>query len=131
MEHLFSSRNKKRGKMISPFFPLCLTLLLVFSTFLLPPLGQSAQVSLAWDNSTDPTVASYKIYTGTSSGSYSQNTNVGFANPYTVTNLTEGKTYYFAATALGSNGLESGYSNQVSYTVPLAQTIYTITAVTV
>jgi hypothetical protein len=128
MEHLFSSRNKKRGKMISPFFPLCLTLLLVFSTFLLPPLGQSAQVSLAWDNSTDPTVASYKIYTGTSSGSYSQNTNVGFANPYTVTNLTEGKTYYFAATALGSNGLESGYSNQVSYTVPLAQTIYTITA---
>ncbi len=100
----------------------------VLLLFHFPSLGQAAQVSLAWDTSTDPIVASYKIYSGTSSSIYSQNVNVGLTNTYTVTNLTEGQTYYFAATAIGSNGLESGYSNEVSYTVPLSQTISTITA---
>ena len=39
-----------------------------------------------------------------------------------------GQTYYFAATAIGTDGSESGYSNQISYTVPSPPAIYTITA---
>jgi hypothetical protein len=32
----------------------------------------------------------------------------------------EGATYYFAATAFNTAGLESDYSNEISYTVPIA-----------
>jgi fibronectin type 3 domain-containing protein len=105
-----------------------LILLFVSSVFLFPSLGQPAQVSLAWDTSQSSNIIGYKIYSGVSSGNYAQSTNVGLTNSYTLTNLIEGKTYYFAATALGSSGFESAYSNEINYTVPLSQTIYTINA---
>jgi cell wall assembly regulator SMI1 len=37
----------------------------------------------------------------------------------TISGLVSGATYYFAVTAIGTNGLESDYSAEVSYTVPL------------
>jgi fibronectin type 3 domain-containing protein len=117
--------------MFFSFFQIGLIFMLISSTFLFPSLGHSAQVTLAWDSSQSPNVAGYKIYSGTSSGSYSQFTNVGSTNSCTLTNLTEGMTYYFAATAVGTDGTESAYSNQVNYTVPLSQanqSVYKIAA---
>lgn len=122
-----SNRRMERTSFLS-FLKIAPIFLLVSSVFLFPSLGHSAQVTLAWDSSQSLNVVGYKIYSGTSSGSYSQSTNVGLTNSYAMTNLTEGKTYYFAATAIGTSGLESAYSNQINYTVPLPQTIYTITA---
>ena len=55
---------------------------------------------------------------GITNGTYTQVTDVQTATTYTVQNLTSGTTYYFAVTAYDSNGLQSPYSNQVSYTVP-------------
>jgi hypothetical protein len=55
---------------------------------------------------------------GTTNGIYIQVTDVKTATTYVVQNLTSGTTYYFAVTAYDSNGVQSPYSNQVSYTVP-------------
>lgn len=124
-----SCRNMRRER--GPFLlfsRIRLFFLLVSSVVFLPSLGQPAQVTLAWDNSPSPNVIGYKIYSGASSGNYSQSTNVGLTNSYTVTNLTEGQAYYFAATAIGTGGLESAYSNEINYIVPLPQKIFSIMA---
>ena len=78
----------------------------------------SAQVTLAWDANTSSGIAGYKVYYGTSSGSYPSVIDVGNNTTYTVLNLQNGTTYYFAVTDYDISGNESGYSNQVSYSVP-------------
>jgi hypothetical protein len=92
----------------------------------------AGSATLSWDPPTtneDGTpltdLAGYKIYYGTSSGNYSQSVDVGKVTTYTAGNLTEGVTYYFAATAYDISANESKYSNEVSKTIPLSQ--YTIT----
>jgi hypothetical protein len=75
----------------------------------------TGQTNLAWDPpdiSTD--VTGYMIHYGTASGSYSQSIDVGNTASYTVSNLTHGQTYYFAATAYNAAGYQSIYSNEVS-----------------
>jgi len=80
----------------------------------------AAQVTLAWDPNTESNLAGYRLHYGTASGSYTVHLDVHNVTSYTVTGLTEGQTYYFAATAYDDRGNESGYSNQVSHTVPAA-----------
>jgi len=75
----------------------------------------AATVALAWDPpSSGAGIAGYRVYYGTSSGSYSQTINVGSTTTATVWNLAPGKTYYFVVTDYNSLGLESGASNEVS-----------------
>lgn len=76
------------------------------------------QVTLQWDANTESDLAGYRIHQGNEDGSYSVHIDVHNVTTYTMTGLTEGQTYYFAATAYDASGNESGYSNQVSYTVP-------------
>ena len=78
----------------------------------------AAQATLAWDPNTESDLAGYRIHYGTASGSYTVHTDVHNVTTYTVTGLTAGQTYYFAATAYDASGNESGYSNPVSYAVP-------------
>ena len=78
-----------------------------------------ASVSLCWDPSTDPDVVGYSIYWGLASATYLDMTNVDVVTNATVAGLIPGTTYYFAATALDSLGLESDFSNEVVYQVPL------------
>ncbi len=82
------------------------------------PNGHCAQVTLAWDPNSESDLAGYKIYYGTASGNYQWNTDVGNVTIYTQSSLNIGVTYYFAATAYNTQGLESGFSNEVLYTVP-------------
>ena len=63
-------------------------------------------------------LAGYKIYYGTSSGNYRQNVNANNVTTYTVPNLTDGLTYYFAVTAYDTSMNESGYSNEVMRVIP-------------
>lgn len=79
--------------------------------------GQSA--TLAWDPNTDAGLAGYKIYYGAQSQDYTNNISVGTNTTVVVSNLVEGVTYYFVATALSVTGLESLPSNEVSYDVPV------------
>ena len=50
------------------------------------------------------------------SGNYQKNVDVGNVTTYILNGLTLGLTYYIAATAYNTQGLESGFSNEVVYT---------------
>jgi hypothetical protein len=89
-----------------------------------PGTGMGA-ISLSWqpptqreDGSALTDLAGYKVYWGTIPDSYQNSvsiSNIGVVN-YVIEPLAPG-TYYVAATALDSNGVESGYSTPVSATI--------------
>jgi len=98
-----------------------LFLLIPCTLYLIPTAlhaAGEAQATLAWDANTEPGITGYKIYWGPSSGNYTSSKDAGNNTSATITGLDEGKTYYFAATAYNGDGVESGYSSQVSYTIP-------------
>jgi hypothetical protein len=81
--------------------------------------GAAQSVTLAWNPNTETNLAGYRLYYGTASRQYAASNSVPRAlTTSTVTNLTSGATYYFAVTAVSLDGLESGYSDEVSYRVP-------------
>ena len=75
-------------------------------------LGQ--QVKLAWDASASPGVVSYRIHYGTNAGNYSFVTNAGLVRTQTVVLPRTGR-WFFAATAVDTNGVESAFSNEVQW----------------
>ncbi len=91
--------------------------LLLVALLLSWPLDSVAQIRLAWDPNTEPDVAGYQIYYGTSSRNYRYSVDVGNATTYTIQGLTQGVTYYIALTAYDSADNESDFSNEVSGTI--------------
>src|SRR2546430_14889919 len=81
---------------------------------LAPAVSSAAQVTLAWDPNTETDLSGYKLYYGTSSGSYPSSVDVGNLTSYTLSGLLEGRIYYFAVTAYDLSLGESGVSNEVS-----------------
>jgi len=82
-------------------------------------LAGPGEVRLIWDANSEADLSGYKVYVGTNSGVYGASVGmVGVltAPTYTVTGLVPGK-YYFAVTAYNTQGIESGYSNEVSTTI--------------
>jgi hypothetical protein len=72
-------------------------------------------VTLAWDASSGTNViANYKVYYGAASDTYTNSVAAGTNLSVSVSNLVAGVTYYFAATAVDTSGLESDYSTEVS-----------------
>jgi hypothetical protein len=73
---------------------------------------------LTWQASTDSKVTGYKVYYGTSSGSYMQTAGQGISagnnTTYTVSGLPTGTLYYFAVTAADAAGNESSVSNEAN-----------------
>jgi hypothetical protein len=94
-----------------------LTLLFVILS-LLVPAAHAGDVTVAWDPNPEPEVAGYKIYFGTTPGSYTVSMNAGNITSMVISGLEAGVTYYFAAVAYDSSGNESGFSNEISYVVP-------------
>jgi hypothetical protein len=95
--------------------------LFVVSTQVTPLKAQT--ISLAWDASPSPGIASYIVRYGTASGVYSVATNVGNQTAATVSGLQAGQTYYLAVTARDAAGIESQPSNEASHQVPTTPTI--------
>lgn len=89
-------------------------LLAVCGSLAAVPEALPANVRLAWDPSPDPGIASYKVYYGAASGNYTNSVSAGLATSLTISNLVQGVTFYFAATATDTNGLESDFSEEVS-----------------
>src|ERR1043165_3399621 len=79
-----------------------------------PPLG----LTLAWNASSIPDLSGYRLYCGTSTRNYTNSVDSGPATTMTLTNLVAGITYYFAATVLDAEGLESEYSTEAVYSIP-------------
>jgi len=86
--------------------------------FLLPAQAATS-VTLAWDPSGASGIAGYRLHYGSSSHNYSQTRDLGSATTTTVSNLLPGQTYYFAVTDYNTAGVESIYSNEVSFTAPI------------
>lgn len=94
--------------------------------FLAIQLGLAATVSaqaynsvtLAWDANTEPDIAGYIVYWGTSSRNYDRQVDVGNVTQHTVTGLQDLQTYYFAVRAYNTDALQSAYSAEVSRVIP-------------
>jgi Fibronectin type III domain len=85
----------------------------------------AGQIRLSWERPTtkaDGTpltdIAGYKIYYGLASQTYDFTKTVGNQTTYAISGLEPGRTYYFTVTAYDASGNESGFSNEVSVTVP-------------
>ena len=96
-----------------------LGMVLVLAALTVAAQGQSS-VTLAWNPAAGTNIAGYKLYCGVASRTYTTTNNVGNVTNATVSSLTSGTIYYFAATAVDTSGSESGYSTEVVYTIPVA-----------
>jgi len=102
--------------------------------FLSPQNVYSAEVTLAWDKNVED-IDGYRIYyktcsscewtsgTGAAEGDSPINIPLELLDDpehpeYTIHNLNDDTTYFFAATAYDIHGNESGYSNEVCYEPP-------------
>ncbi len=119
--------NRRTSFFLKEYFSLCLGFMLFVAALLCAADSQAASVTLAWDQSPDP-VTGYKIYYGTQSVLTNPSTEVDAGNVLqtTLATLTSGTTYYFALKAYNAYG-QSGFSNEVTYTVPAAGTTTTST----
>jgi hypothetical protein len=79
-------------------------------------------VTLAWEPGSIPDLAGYRLYSGTTRGTFTQEIEVGNSTAISVSNLREGQTYFFAVAAYNTSGAESAPSDEVSYTVPFPVT---------
>ena len=105
-----------------PFAGLCIFALAI--TLVLVQTSRAADVTLAWNASSDASLTGYKVYYGVQSRTYPNALDVGKTTTHTVTGLQEGATYYFAVTAYNASRSESGYSNEVSKaTTPAPRTV--------
>jgi hypothetical protein len=82
---------------------------------------EGGAITIAWDPNKEPDLVGYRVYYGTSAGSYKSCVDVG--NPpksssglmeYTLTALDKGKKYYIAVIAYDKNKDTSGFSTEVS-----------------
>ena len=84
-----------------------LAFLSIFFTllFLWPGCARAADVTVAWDPNTEPTVAGYKVVYGLSSRNYTYTVDVGISTSLAIpSGLQPGTTYYFAALAYDATG---------------------------
>jgi hypothetical protein len=85
------------------------------TVILLWAVAAGAEVlTLAWDASACGSAAGYRLYYGTNSRSYQFVTNTGLALTQSVV-LPHGGRWFFAATTYDSNGVESHFSNEVTW----------------
>lgn len=75
----------------------------------------SPSVQLAWNPSPGTGISFYRAYYGVGSGQYTNVTTLGNVTNTTIVLPARGVTYFFAVTAVDSGGLESPFSNEVSY----------------
>jgi hypothetical protein len=81
-------------------------------------------ITLAWDANTEPNLAGYKVYYdsdgsgepygGTGATEGDSPIDVGNVTEFTLYGLSDGEVHFLAVTAYNDEGLESGYSNEVS-----------------
>jgi Fibronectin type III domain len=87
-----------------------------------PPPAPTGTAALSWTASPDANVSGYRVYYGTAPGAYSQPRGSGLptgnTTSWTVSGLNPGTLYYFAVTAVDSQGNESAYSNEASKVLP-------------
>lgn len=115
-KHLINNRLNRVSALL--FLPIVLAVMAGLFHPSLASTAHSATVTLAWDPNPEPTVEGYRLYIGTSPGYYTSSVDVAASTRATISSLIEGVTYYMAVTAYDTSGNQSGYSNEIVYTVP-------------
>ena len=90
---------------------------IIVISLILPCIVFAASVMLTWKAGTEPDIAEYWVYYGTSERVYGPPIPVDNVTSYTVNALDEGKAYYFSATAVDTSENESGYSVERTVTI--------------
>ena len=115
-----SVASTKLGTSFSTNRSFSLSIALLFALCALPlPAANAATVTLGWDKNSELGIAGYRMHYGTTSGSYSYKVDVGNYTSCTISDLEEGTTYYFAATAYNTNNIESNLSEELIHTIPI------------
>jgi len=98
--------------------------LLIILILLSALISHPQKVRLAWDASPSPDVIGYRIYFGTNAGNYTFVTNAGLVLTQRIALPHTGR-WFFAATAMDTNGLESDFSNEVQWEAkPVAPVVH-------
>ena len=89
------------------------------NTSVATPDATSHSVTLNWNASTS-SVAGYRIYRGgSSSGPYNRiSGTITSSLTYKDASVQSGEQYYYVVTAVGADGSESAYSNEVAVEIP-------------
>ena len=92
---------------------------IVSSTALFPNRVSAGTATISWNANTEPDLAGYKVYYGTSPrtnscppGGYYDKIDIGNATSHTFNNLAKGKIYYFSITSYDKNNNESCFSDE-------------------
>jgi len=108
--------NYFRIKFLFILFAICLF-------FIQNDVVSAAQFSLMlkWKPSSDKNsdyLIGYVVYWGKESGKYTNRVDVGEKYNYTITNLKEGNTYYFAVKSYSNDSyIESNFSNEIAINI--------------
>jgi len=96
----------------------------IVSVLFIITVCSAKNITLNWDENSDPNIAGYMIYYSVGNGGSSYDgfgiiegdspIDVGFVTTITLSGLSETEDYYFVATAYNHEGVESEYSNEVS-----------------
>ncbi|MEO7165410.1 MAG: fibronectin type III domain-containing protein [Spartobacteria bacterium] len=86
--------------------------------------AQAADLNLTWNANSESDIAGYRVHYGTASAPYGSLVDVA-KTAATINNLQFGVTYTFAVTAYNTSGVESSYSQPLSYTVGSTRAIPT------
>jgi len=98
---------------ISKTLSRCLFLAVAQLAFALPALAGS--ISLAWDPVSSTNLAGYRVYYGSSPGTYTQSLDAGSATSATVSGLADCSTWYLSVKAYSTTGIVStAPSNEVT-----------------
>ncbi len=107
--------------------------ILLGALFSLTSLLNATTVSIAWDPPSSYTdgsaltdLAGYRLYHGTASGVYTDNTVIDNVTGLSLTNLPSGRTHYFAISAYTSSGTEGARSDELAVPIPPAITLSTV-----
>lgn len=103
-------------------------IVVVIFLFVIAPLvfAANSQSKFYWDaplTNTDGSLltdlAGYKLHCGSQIGVYTVHKDVGNVSVYPVTDVVGNGTYYCVVTAYDTSGNESGYSNEINFTLDL------------
>jgi hypothetical protein len=105
-------------KFFKSFTHLALAIIILGSGYLSSSLNvqaaTSGSVTIQWAANTEPDLAGYRLYQGTSQGTYGSFIDLGNITSYQPVNLQTDQTYYFAVTAYDMYGNESLPSPEVN-----------------
>jgi len=76
--------------------------------------GAGSSLEISWNANSEPDIAKYLVYFGTSPGSHPTVRNAGPSTTYTLQGLTLGVTYYVVVSAVNTSGVEGSPSTEAS-----------------